>query len=169
MATTFDPNRVGPGTFQLVRDASTGTYSIQEVGFTKLPSLTLPDLTPTTTTTPTTQPHHYTPVDPKTQSTPDSGRTQITSSNGVPMTTYTTYETSIPIHPDHSGFVVGTRGATIRGVAAKHKVDARMRKTNDGSWPKVVIRGKMEGVEAAFMEIQHIANIANIKIPRINT
>ena len=51
MATTFDPNRVGPGTFQLVRDASTGTYSIQEVGFTKLPSLTLPDLTPTTTTT----------------------------------------------------------------------------------------------------------------------
>ena len=54
MATTFDPNRVGPGTFQLVRDASTGTYSIQEVGFTKLPSLTLPDLTPTTTTTTTT-------------------------------------------------------------------------------------------------------------------
>ena len=64
MATTFDPNRVGPGTFQLVRDASTGTYSIQEVGFTKLPSLTLPDLTPTTTTptpTPTPTPDPDTP------------------------------------------------------------------------------------------------------------
>ena len=62
MATTFDPNRVGPGTFQLVRDASTGTYSIQEVGFTKLPSLTLPDLTPTTTTT-TTQTQDQTKTD----------------------------------------------------------------------------------------------------------
>ena len=64
MATTFDPNRVGPGTFKLVRDASTGTYSIQEVGFTKLPSLTLPDLTPTTTTptpTPTPTPDPDTP------------------------------------------------------------------------------------------------------------
>ena len=62
MATTFDPNRVGPGTFKLVRDASTGTYSIQEVGFTKLPSLTLPDLSPTTTTpTPTPTPDPDTP------------------------------------------------------------------------------------------------------------
>ena len=62
MAITFDPNRVGPGTFKLVRDASTGTYSIQEVGFTKLPSLTLPDLTPTTTTpTPTPTPDPDTP------------------------------------------------------------------------------------------------------------
>ena len=63
MATTFDPNRVGPGTFQLVRDASTGTYSIQEVGFTKLPSLTLPDLTPTTTTTTTTKTQDQTKTD----------------------------------------------------------------------------------------------------------
>jgi len=62
MATTFDPNRVGPGTFQLVRDASTGNYSLQEVGFTKLPSLTLPDLTPTTTTT-TTQTQDQTKTD----------------------------------------------------------------------------------------------------------
>ena len=63
MATTFDPNRVGPGTFQLVRDASTGTYSIQEVGFTKLPSLTLPDLSPTTTTKTQTQTQDQTKTD----------------------------------------------------------------------------------------------------------
>ena len=63
MATTFDPNRVGPGTFKLVRDASTGTYSIQEVGFTKLPSLTLPDLSPTTTTKTQTQTQDQTKTD----------------------------------------------------------------------------------------------------------
>ena len=59
MSTTFDPNRVSPGTFELVQDPSTGVYSVKRVGFTKLPSLTLPTLgsTPTaaTTTTQTTK------------------------------------------------------------------------------------------------------------------
>ena len=36
---TFDPNRVGPGTFELVRDSTTGNYSIKEVGFTKISPL----------------------------------------------------------------------------------------------------------------------------------
>mgnify|MGYP003119088456 CR=1 FL=1 len=63
MATTFNPNRVGPGTFELVRDPSTGTYSLKEVGFTKLPSLTLPDLSPTTTTTTQTKTQDQTKTD----------------------------------------------------------------------------------------------------------
>ena len=37
---TFDPNRVGGGTFQLEQDA-TGAYKIKEVGFVKLPDLKL--------------------------------------------------------------------------------------------------------------------------------
>ena len=48
---TFDPNRVGPGTFELVRDATTGNYSIKEVGFTKISPLNLPDLDTTAATT----------------------------------------------------------------------------------------------------------------------
>jgi hypothetical protein len=54
MATkTFDPNRIGGGTFELVQDAATGKYSYNKVGFQPLKSLTIPDLgTPTTTTTP---------------------------------------------------------------------------------------------------------------------
>ena len=51
MATkTFDPNRVGGGTFELVQDPATGKYSYNKVGFQPLKSLTIPDLgTPTTT------------------------------------------------------------------------------------------------------------------------
>ena len=51
MATkTFDPNRIGGGTFELVQDAATGKYSYNKVGFQPLKSLTIPDLgTPTTT------------------------------------------------------------------------------------------------------------------------
>ena len=48
---TFDPNRIGPGTFELVRDPNTGNYSINEVGFTKISPLTLPDLDTTAATT----------------------------------------------------------------------------------------------------------------------
>jgi len=52
---TFDPNRIGPGTFELVRDPNTGSYSINEVGFTKISPLNLPDLDTTAATTTATQ------------------------------------------------------------------------------------------------------------------
>ena len=41
---TFDPNRVSPGTFELVKDPSTGEYKLNQVGFTKLPDLSLPTI-----------------------------------------------------------------------------------------------------------------------------
>ena len=52
MATkTFDPNRIGGGTFELVQDPATGKYSYNKVGFQPLKSLVIPDLGATTTTT----------------------------------------------------------------------------------------------------------------------
>ena len=52
MATkTFDPNRIGGGTFELVQDPATGKYSYNKVGFQPLKSLTIPDLGAATTTT----------------------------------------------------------------------------------------------------------------------
>ena len=53
--TAFDSDRIGPGTFELVQNPSTGVYTLKKVGFTKLPSLTLPDLTSTATTQNITQ------------------------------------------------------------------------------------------------------------------
>ena len=41
---TFDPNRVGPGTFELTKDPSTGEYKLNQVGFLKLPDLSLPTI-----------------------------------------------------------------------------------------------------------------------------
>ena len=52
---TFNPNRIGPGTFELVRDSTTGNYTIKEVGFTKISPLNLPDLDTTAATTTATQ------------------------------------------------------------------------------------------------------------------
>ena len=48
---TFDPNRIGGGTFQLEQDA-TGAYKIKEVGFVKLPDLKLPEISQAAYTAP---------------------------------------------------------------------------------------------------------------------
>jgi hypothetical protein len=55
----FDFNRTTGGTLELVRDAN-GNYSVNKVGFTRLPALNLPDLTGSTTT----PPDATTPPDP---------------------------------------------------------------------------------------------------------
>jgi len=57
---TFDPNRVGGGTFQLEQD-STGAYTIKEVGFVKLPDLKLPEIDQAAYTPPDTDDDDTTP------------------------------------------------------------------------------------------------------------
>ena len=42
---TWDPNRVGGGTIELVQDPTTGVFTTNEVGFVKLPDLNLPEIT----------------------------------------------------------------------------------------------------------------------------
>ena len=44
MVQTFDVNRIGGGTFELVQDPATGRYSYQKVGLNKVKSLTMPDV-----------------------------------------------------------------------------------------------------------------------------
>ena len=52
MAKTFDPNRVRPGTIELVR-AADGTYSTKVVGLESINSLSLPEISTTAATTKT--------------------------------------------------------------------------------------------------------------------
>ena len=52
MAKTFDPNRVQPGTIELVR-AADGTYTTQVVGLQTINSLSLPDISTTAAVTKT--------------------------------------------------------------------------------------------------------------------
>jgi len=59
-----DISRVGPGTLELIRDATTGAYSLKNVGFETINKLTIPDLgTQATTTTPTTTAEEKTATD----------------------------------------------------------------------------------------------------------
>ena len=52
---TWDTSRVGGGTYELERDATTGSYSLKSVGFAQVNKLNLPDLLTQDATTATTQ------------------------------------------------------------------------------------------------------------------
>ena len=114
------------------------------------------------------QERQSTSTSPSPQQNSKQQQPRITSSAGVEMTTYTTYEARLPVHPDHVGFVIGKQGATVRQVGSKNRVDAKLNRANGDSWPFIRIRGNMTNVEAAFLEIRGIANTANQRIPRIN-
>jgi hypothetical protein len=59
-----DISRVGPGTLELNRDATTGEYSLKKVGFETIDKLTIPDLgTQAVTTTPATTTEQKTATD----------------------------------------------------------------------------------------------------------
>ena len=61
---TFDANRVGGGTFQIKQDPLTGDYSVEEVGFVKLPELKLPEIDQAAYTVPDLTPDDPTGEDP---------------------------------------------------------------------------------------------------------
>jgi len=61
---TFDANRVGGGTFQIKQDPLTGDYSVEEVGFVKLPELKLPEIDQAAYTVPDLTPNDPTGEDP---------------------------------------------------------------------------------------------------------
>ena len=68
---TFDANRVGGGTFQLKQDLTTGEYTVEEVGFVKLPELKLPEIDQAPFKLPETKPD-----DPTTDTPVDVGGVQ---------------------------------------------------------------------------------------------
>ena len=61
---TFDANRVGGGTFQIVQDPLTGDYKVEEVGYLKLPELKLPEIDQAAYTVPDPTPDDPTGEDP---------------------------------------------------------------------------------------------------------
>ena len=62
---TWDTSRVGGGTYELQRDATTGNYSLKSVGFEQVNKLNLPDLASQDKNDPTIGPITKLPVEPK--------------------------------------------------------------------------------------------------------
>ncbi len=87
----------------------------------------------------------------------------FTSPSGISMTRLNMVQAYFHIHPDHVPFVIGSRGATVRGVATAVGADIRINKSSDA----FRIRGTIQAVEAAYFKLQEIANIANQRMPLV--
>ena len=89
---------------------------------------------------------------------------------GVPFTTVTQFQSWLGVHPDHVGFVIGSKGATVKKIANDTKCWIRIQEPNQFSnFPWFLVKGDLESnVCEAYHRLQTIANEAEKRLPRIN-
>lgn len=94
-----------------------------------------------------------------------------TSKNGAPIGTVTQFTSFFVIHPDHSGFVIGKGGATVKKIGRDTRTFVGIQKPNDLSngMPWFLIKGDIEAnVATAYHRIRTIAQEAERRMPRMN-
>ena len=89
---------------------------------------------------------------------------------GVPLTTFTQFQTFFCVHPDHVGFVIGGKGATVKKISSDCKCYIKIQNPNQfsGGFPWFVIKGPSQSnVCEAYHRIRTIANEADKRLPRM--
>ena len=80
----------------------------------------------------------------------------------------TQFQSWIGVHPDHVGFVIGSKGATVKKIANDTKCWIRIQEPNQFSnFPWFLVKGDLEAnVCEAYHRLQTIANEAEKRLPR---
>ena len=90
--------------------------------------------------------------------------------NGYMPTTYTIeYQSFVIVHHDHTGFVIGSRGATVKQIGRSSRTWVHVMPGNEFSsgHPWFIIKGKnLESVSTAHHYITTIAMEAQNRLPR---
>ena len=92
--------------------------------------------------------------------------------HGAPLTTVTQYQSWLCVHPDHVGFVIGAKGATVKKIASDCRCYVRIQDPNAFSkgFPWFIIKGDVQsGVCEAYHRLRTIANEADRRLPRMGT
>jgi len=90
--------------------------------------------------------------------------------HGVAFTTVTQFQTWFGVHPDHVGFVIGSKGATIKKISRDCKCFIKIQDPNkfSGGFPWFIIKGSTEAnVCEAMHRLRTIANEADRRLPRM--
>lgn len=90
--------------------------------------------------------------------------------HGVPYTTVNQIQAWFGVHPDHVGFVIGGKGATVKKISADCKCYIKIQDPNSfsGGFPWFLIKGYSESnVCEAYHRLRTIANEANRRVPRV--
>jgi hypothetical protein len=101
----------------------------------------------------------------------DYSKTRVShGTHGVPFTTVTQFQAWFGVHPDHVGFVIGGKGATVKKISADCKCYIKIQDPNLFScgFPWFLIKGSSESnVCEAYHRLRTIANEANSRVPRV--
>ena len=102
----------------------------------------------------------------------DSSNNQVFVGNhGAPFVPVTQFQSWICVHPDHVGFVIGSRGATVKKIATDCKCYVKIQEANPFSngFPWFIIKGSTDvDVCEAYHRLRTIANEAEHRLPRLN-
>ena len=92
--------------------------------------------------------------------------------HGAPLTSVQQYQSWLCVHPDHVGFVIGAKGATVKKIASECRCYVRIQDPNAFSkgLPWFIIKGDLQsGVCEAYHRLRTIANEADRRLPRMET
>lgn len=95
-----------------------------------------------------------------------------TGKYGVKFTTFTQYQTRFSVHPDHVGFVIGGKGATVKKISKDCKCFIKIQDSNhfSGGMPWFLIRGNTsDSICEAYHRLRTIANEADRRLPRMGS
>ena len=93
-----------------------------------------------------------------------------TNCNGIPFCVMPEFQTWLAIHPDHIGFVIGSKGQTVKKIAYDCNCYIRIQDPNpfSGGMPWFMIRGSNDlDICEAYHRLCTIANEANRRLCRI--
>ena len=91
--------------------------------------------------------------------------------HGAPFAVIPQFQSWLGVHPDHVGFVIGAKGATVKKIASDCKCYIKIQDPNtfSGGFPWFIIKGSTEAnVCEAFHRLRTIANEAERRMPRLN-
>ena len=86
-------------------------------------------------------------------------------------TSFTAFTTTLFIHQDHIGFILGSKCCTINGLALHtHTRITGWNEDKEYNFRKFVICGRsIQDISQAYNELCHLANIVNQQTPRAHT
>lgn len=99
-----------------------------------------------------------------------SNKTISRGNHGSPFVVIPQFQSWFSVHPNHVGFVIGSKGATVKKIATDCKCYIKIQDGNSfsGGFPWFIIKGSTEAnVCEAHHRLRTIANEAERRMPRL--
>ena len=96
----------------------------------------------------------------------------VNGKHGASIAEIPQFQSCLRVHPNHVGFVIGGKGATVKKIASDCKCYIKIQDPNSfsGGFPWFIIKGStIANVDEAYHRLITIANEAERRMPCLNT